>query len=251
MKIVFSDSRVRNRHGFTLMETVIAIGVVAVLLTTFLAVFGPASAGIRRALSAQEAGRLTNSLERELSSLREGPDEAYQNAFHKAFDWIQDSGKSEKAVFLYNYRADPKRIREDASLEPYGLADGGQSGRDFILQPAVRRKGDADADLREDLDRVEGRVYLVKMTQMIYDGAQDPVLVPGTHAQIKNMHSHDPIDDVEDYPGAVIAYTADFYALKSNRFDYIENLDLIDDNEDGDPDLLGKPLFSRNLGVRR
>ena len=76
MKIVFSDSRVRNRHGFTLMETVIAIGVVAVLLTTFLAVFGPASAGIRRALSAQEAGRLTNSLERELSSLREGPDEA-------------------------------------------------------------------------------------------------------------------------------------------------------------------------------
>ena len=72
MKIVFSDSRVRNRHGFTLMETVIAIGVVAVLLTTFLAVFGPASAGIRRALSAQEAGRLTNSLERELSSLRRG-----------------------------------------------------------------------------------------------------------------------------------------------------------------------------------
>ena len=106
----------------------------------------------------------------------------------------------------------------------------------------MRRKGDADADLREDLDRVEGRVYLVKMTQMIYDGAQDPVLVPGTHAQIKNMHSHDPIDDVEEYPGAVIAYTADFYALKSNRFDYIENLDLIDDNEDGDPDSVS-PCF--------
>ena len=65
------------------------------------------------------------------------------------------------------------------------------------------------------------------------------------------MCIRDRIDDVEDYPGAVIAYTADFYALKSNRFDYIENLDLIDDNEDGDPDLLGKPLFSRNLGVRR
>ena len=250
MNMVLSQSRPGNRHGFTLMETVIAIGVVAVLLTTFLAVFGPASAGIRKALSAQEAGRLTNSLERELSSLREGPDGAYENAFHKAFEWIRDSGKEDKAVFLYNYRGDPQQIREDASLEPFALANG-QSGRDFILQPAVRRFGDADQDFREDLERIEGRVYLVKMTQMIYDDAQDPVLVPGTHGQIKNMHSHEPIDNVVDYPGAVIAYTADFYALKSNKFDYIERLDLIDDNGDGDPDLLGKPLFSRNLGVRR
>ena len=65
------------------------------------------------------------------------------------------------------------------------------------------------------------------------------------------MHSQDPINDVDSYPGAVIAYTADFYALKSNRIDYIERLDLTDENGDGDPDLLGKPLFSRNLGVRR
>ena len=167
MNMVLSQSRPGNRHGFTLMETVIAIGVVAVLLTTFLAVFGPASAGIRKALSAQEAGRLTNSLERELSSLREGPDGAYENAFHKAFEWIRDSGKEDKAVFLYNYRGNPQQIREDASLEPFALATG-QSGRDFILQPAVRRVGDADQDFREDLERIEGRVYLVKMTQMIY-----------------------------------------------------------------------------------
>ena len=166
MNMVLSQSRPGNRHGFTLMETVIAIGVVAVLLTTFLAVFGPASAGIRKALSAQEAGRLTNSLERELSSLREGPDGAYENAFHKAFEWIRDSGKEDKAVFLYNYRGDPQQIREDASLEPFALANG-QSGRDFILQPAVRRFGDADQDFEEDLERIEGRVYLVKMTQMI------------------------------------------------------------------------------------
>ncbi len=40
------------------MESVIAIGIVAILLTTFLAVFGPATQGIRRALSVQEADRL-------------------------------------------------------------------------------------------------------------------------------------------------------------------------------------------------
>ena len=244
MNRIFFQPGPVDRRGFTLMETVIAIGVVAVLLTTFLAVFGPAQSTIRRALSAQEAGRLTTSLERELSSLREGPDEAYDNFFHKAFEWIRDSGKPENAVF------DPKKIREDASLEPFTL-DNGQSGRDFILQPAVRRRGDADGDFKADLEKVDGRIYLVRMTQMIYDDAQDPVLIPGTHGQIKNMHSHDPIENVISYPGAIIAYTANFYPLKSNSFEYIENLDLRDANDDGNPDSLGKPLFSRNLGVRR
>ena len=44
------------------MESVIAIGVVAILLTTFLAVFGPATQGIRRASSTQEADRLAATL---------------------------------------------------------------------------------------------------------------------------------------------------------------------------------------------
>ena len=96
MNTIFAQPARPSRRGFTLMETVIAIGVVAVLLTTFLAVFGPASSSIRRALSAQEAGRLTTSLERELRTLRVGPDDAYENSFHKAFEWIRDSGKPEK-----------------------------------------------------------------------------------------------------------------------------------------------------------
>ena len=66
MNTILSQPGRTGRRGFTLMETVIAIGVVAVLLTTFLAVFGPASSSIRRVLSAQEAGRLTTTLEREL-----------------------------------------------------------------------------------------------------------------------------------------------------------------------------------------
>ncbi len=41
------------------------------------------------------------------------------------------------------------------------------------------------------------------------------------------------------------------YGLKSNNYEFIERLDLSDANGDGDPDSLGKPLFSRNLGVRR
>ena len=73
-----------TRGGFTLIESVIAIGVVAILLTTFLAVFGPASQSIRRSISVQEADRLQSALEREFQILREGPDDKFQTAFEKS-----------------------------------------------------------------------------------------------------------------------------------------------------------------------
>ena len=43
--------KLRSVGAFTLMETVIAIGVLAVLLTGFMAVFTPAAQGIRRSIS--------------------------------------------------------------------------------------------------------------------------------------------------------------------------------------------------------
>lgn len=232
------------------MESVIAIGVVAVLLTTFLAVFGPASQSIRRALSAQDADRLQSTLENELQVLREGTDSQFENAFEKAFSWIEKSGDADTAVLLYTYRGDPTDIRPDGTLEPYDQ-DGGQSGRDFILQPSVRRRGDANPKMEEDLARVEGQIFYVRMTQLIFDPASG-ALVPGEHGKITNMHDEgETANDAKDYPGGMIAFAASFYALKSNSLKYIENLDLGDDNGDGNPDKLGRPLFTRNLGVRR
>lgn len=237
-----------SRTGFTLMETVIAIGVVAVLLTTFLAVFGPASQDIRRAISAQDANRLQSALERELQILRDGTDSTYGTAFEKAFDWILNSGDSSKAVILYNYRGDPKSIRADGSLEPYAESDG-QSGRDFILQPGVRRRGDADPDLEQDLETIEGQAFYVHMTQLIFDNGE---LVQGAAGEIVGPYSGgQSYDSAEDYPEAVILYSADFYALRSNSLQYLESLDLSDSNGDGRPDGIGRPLFSRNLAVRR
>ncbi len=238
-------------RGFTLMETVIAIGVVAVLLTTFLAVFGPASQSIRRSLSAQDADRLQTALKRELQILREGTDKNSTSSFEKAFDWIQNSGKPEKAILLYNYRGDPTDIRTDGSLEAYqsGDANPGKSGIDFVLQPAVRRKGDSDPDLEKDLAAVEGQVYYVRMTQLVFEGGE---LTEGEHGKIKDPHdpAGEEITSADKYPEAVIAFNAVIYALRSNNIEYINELDLDDAANDG-PDNLGKPLFSRNLGVRR
>ena len=60
------------KSGFTLAESVIALGILVVLITGFLAVFGPAATAIRRTLSGEEASRMQSALEQELSQLREG-----------------------------------------------------------------------------------------------------------------------------------------------------------------------------------
>lgn len=238
----------KSARGFTLMESVIAIGVVAVLLTTFLAIFGPASQSIRRALSAQEADRLQTALERELQILREGTDSEYQTPFEKAFDWIKESTDPSNAVLLYNYRGDPTNIRPDGSLEPY-RGDEGQSGKDYILQPAVRRLSDSSQNFEKDLEEVEGQVYYVSMTQLVFENGG---LIPGEPGKIVDPHNPgESYDSVGSFPEAVVAYNADFYALRSNSYEYIKQLDLADGNGDGRPDKLGLPLFSRNLAVRR
>ena len=62
----------KPKRGFTLVESVIALGILVVLITGFLAVFGPAAETIRKTLSIDEASRLQASLEYELTHLREG-----------------------------------------------------------------------------------------------------------------------------------------------------------------------------------
>lgn len=241
----------RVRQGFTLMETVIAIGVVAVLLTTFLAVFGPASQSIERALSAKEANRLQSALERELQILREETDDVdeFASPFEKAFDWIKESGNSTKAVLIYNYRGDPTNIRDDGSLAPYEDNEG-QPGEDYLLQAGVRRMGDNDTYLQEDLKQVEGRVYLVRMTQLIFG---DGTMETGQHGTISDPHEDgESYDDATDYPEGVVAFNAEFYGLRSRDFNYLQNnLDLDDSNGDGKPDRLGTPLFTRPIAIRR
>ncbi|MDA0767076.1 MAG: type II secretion system protein [Verrucomicrobia bacterium] len=235
-----------NKHthpkGFTLMESVIAIGIVAILLTTFLAVFGPATQGIRKAISIQEADRLASALERELQVLRPESDKNFDTAFDKAFSWIQDSGKdvNPSAVFLYNYKGDPTQMRSDGTMEPYtGVT--GEPGKEFILQPSVRRIG--DSELKDDLEAVVGPIYFVKATQLVFDNGS---LTLGTPGQIVDPHGGaGGALDSNSYPEAVIAYNAQVYLLRSNTFQYVERFDPTD------KEVLGQPLFSRNLAVRR
>ncbi len=240
-----------KRRGFTLLETVIAIGVLAVLLTAFLGVFGPATAGIRRAINVQEADRLASTLEQELVNLR-GTTEAttYPTGFDKAYQWIEDSMKksSPNLLFIYQYRGDPSNLRPDGTLEAY-LKPTGVAGKEFTVIPMVRRRN--DPLFEKDLAALEGRVFAVRMTQLVFNNGQ---LTLTTDEIIKDPSpGNDPPGTVPPagagaagkYPEAVIAFSAEFFGVSSTAPAFLRT------GGKFDPTKLKSPIFTRNLAVRR
>jgi prepilin-type N-terminal cleavage/methylation domain-containing protein len=248
-----------RKRGFTLLETVIAIGVLAVLLTGFMIVFAPAAAGIRKAINVQEADRLTSALEQELVTLRSGEQSAkIVTGFDKAFQMIEDAMKksSPEVIFVYQYRGDLKSSpRSDGTYEPYDKkASDGVPGEDYIVVPMARRRvglgSGTDPYFQEDLKALDGRVFAVKTNQLVFTtGGQ---LSPSTSDKIE-----DPTPTTGgtstgggssvsgNYPEAVIAFSADFFGVQSSSYDYLKS------GGKFDPSKLKNPMFSRNLAVRR
>ena len=250
-----SNSRPRHgRQGFTLVETVIAMGIITIMVTGFLAAFGPAVQGIRKSLSAKEANRLATTLEYELSVLRAG-DEAtqYATSFEKAYKWIKGSGGSvrDDIVLLYQYRGDPASVRDDGTLQPQADRSKKIPGQDYVLQSVVRRLGDARVGQELVPGVVEGRVFYVRMNQLIFtDGALG--LTTDLGEIIDPTEPRDATTTHLDYPEAVIAFQAEYYVLKSSIYGYVNSqFELTDANGDGHPDSAGKPVFTRNMAIRR
>lgn len=234
----------KSRHGFTLMETLLAIAVVAVLLTTFLAVFGPATSGIRRAISVQDADRLASALEHELSTLRQDEIGTFNTAFDKAFQWVSDSGTLSNAVLLFNYRGSTTQST-NGQPNPF-IADLGSPGRDYTVQSAVRRISSAD-DLQQFLAAVEGRSFVVRMSQLVRD--QNGGLIPAPAGSPLVSSDGQVASDSSTFTDAVIAFQAEFFLLPANNFTYV-NGPLAQAGQDFER-ALGNPLFTRNMAVLR
>ena len=240
MKINTTSKRF-SRRGFTLAESVIAIGILVVLITGFLAVFGPAATAIRRTLSAQEASRLQTTLERELSILRPGDDEDnYDSSLEKAFDYIATSHDQGRSIMVYNYRGSLVQTREDGTPEPE-TEQNGVAGEDYLVIPMVRRMDDPFLD--EDFEAIEGRVFFVKMTQLIYES--ESLEVAEEPGQIVDPHDEgsDFTQNANEYPDAMVAVEAQFFILPTRSIGYI--------NGAFNPEDFTRPVFRRNLGIRR
>jgi len=229
--------------AFTLMETVIAIGVLAVLLTGFMAVFTPAAQGIRRSISSEQADRLTTTLEMELATLRTGqetPNPA--TGFDKAFGWIQKGNTVDTAIFVYQYRGDPDptKIRADGTPAPK-LEITGEPGKDYIVHSMARRL--TDAELANDLKAIEGSVFFVKPTQLVFAAGE---LKAGNPGKIMNADTTEAADPVA-YKEAVIAFSAEFHNVPTKSIAYLKSTTFTTRFNS----TTIKPIFTRNLAVRR
>jgi prepilin-type N-terminal cleavage/methylation domain-containing protein len=227
-----------RKSGFSLIETVIAIGVLAVLLTGFMVVFAPAAAGIRKSISVQEADRLASTLEQELVTSRQGDPVP---GFSKAFEWIKSSDNVNNALLVYQYRGSLSSLRPDGTPAPVAAAGDNLPGKDYAVVTMVRRKN--DSKFNEDLEAVEGGVYLVKCTQVVFNSGELKTGTAGKIVDPKNPGTDAASADV--YPEAVIAFSAEFYALPGKRAGYFDGAFTQNFTK------FKNPVFTRNLAVRR
>lgn len=233
-----------RKSGFTLLETVIAIGVLAVLLTGFMYVFGPAANGIRRAINVQEADRLASTLERELVTVRETGATASANGFEKAYKWIEGSYNPNEAIFVYQYRGDPAQQRPDGTLEAMPLLQG-TPGKDYVVQPMARQL--SDPLFAKDIKAIEGGLFLVKCLQLTYTGSKDEMEAkPASKGRISSPDGSGGGGGAENYPDAVIAFAAEFHSMPAKTIDYLKSPPFKTRFEKGK-----NPVFVRNLAVRR
>ncbi len=228
-----------SKHfGFTLLETVIAIGVLAVLLTGFMVVFAPAAEGIRKSINVQQADRMASTLEQELVTPRDNE----PTGFDKAFNWIRDSDKLTGALAVYQYRGRPSDLRpDDNTPKPEPSLDGKSPGKDYIVVPMVRRLN--DTKFKEDLSAIEGAVYVVKCSQLVFNNGELKVGTPGVIIDPKGSA---PAPTSEVYPEAVVAFAADFYLMPAKSDNYFKSPAFTAKFPD-----LKSPVFTRNLAVRR
>lgn len=235
-----------KKRGFTLLETVIAIGVLAVLLTGFMVVFAPAAEGIRKSINVQQADRMASSLEQELVTLRVGEETAdIKTGFSKSFDWIKKSNTATDALFAYQYRGKVSVLRTDGTREPEPSLSGKTPGQDYVVVPMVRRR--SDPKFLEDLEAIEGSVYLVKCTQLVFDITAKQ-LKAGTAGMIIDPKgtAAAPVATPDAYPEAVIAFTSEFYLMPAKSASYLTGTAFTTKFP-----TLKSPVFSRNLAVRR
>lgn len=237
-------TRTFSHRGFTLLETVIAIGVLAVLLTGFMVVFTPAAEGIRKSINVQQADRMASAVEQELVTLRTGdakpPD--IVTGFDKSYAWIKDSDKATSALLVYQYRGEIGGTpRSDGTSKPVVALKNKLPGKDYVVIPTVRRK--SDANFKDDLAAVEGPVYLVKCTQLVFTAGELKLGKPGAITDPKGTAAS---TSGADYPEAVIAFSADFYQMPAKTKAYFDSAAFTTKFS-----TVKNPVFSRNLAVRR
>ena len=248
-KQVIQKKSFNKKPGFTLVEVAIAIGMMAVMISSFMVVFGPSIKGIDKSLSAKEADRLTNALELELNVLRNG--ETYATTFDKSFWWIKQSTQNSKnPVLIYQYRGNPNSVRTDGTLNPYAYnaTNPGIPGVNYVIQTSVRRLNDTfhNSKIQAELAPgvLEGKVYYARLTQLRYDtsGEMVPTTAENNITKLQPTHANTATPANYTYD-AVLPFRARFYEVKPPLWSYIDATWSVAN--------VGNPVVTKNMAVMR
>jgi len=240
----------KSCKGFSLVEVVVALGIVGLLLTGFIGVFGSAQRNISRAISVKEANILKDALETEMSLLRT-TDTDFTTSFQKAFEMIVDSSDASATTLVYQYKADPSSDAESGILPVYN-AEGGLAGQDFITQVAVRKLGASGTAslLAEELQPnvVEGNVYAVKMRQLFPSETDFNILELQEESDSLAFFTPDLTKDTtsssDSFTDANVTFQAEFFQIPSNSASFVTG-------GTWDFDTMGAPVARINAAIRR
>jgi len=144
---------------------------------------------------------------------------------------------------VYQYRGELGGTpRPDGTPKPVVSLKDKLPGKDYVVIPTVRRK--SDSNFNDDLNAVEGPVYLVKCTQLVFAAGQLGLGTLGIIADPKGTGGAS--TSGATYPEAVIAFSAEFYQMPGKTKAYFDSGAFTTKFS-----AVKNPVFTRNLAVRR
>lgn len=237
--------------GFTLMETLLAIGLVSMLISIFLTILVPSRSLIQQALTKQESDRLVSVLRAEINTIRphERSMDAQQSApgqyntpFDKGFYWVLSSFRPETSIVIFSYRADTSKPLNNDGTYPAIPANKAKPGKDSIITTIACPMNSPIH--KKDIQYAVGPVFLVKLTQIEQLNAGEFKLAtsPGVISNSGSPEKFYSQENTQWQWGGAIFCRADFYMMTPpNPARY-----------KGRPwSRVGRPVFSANISFRR
>ncbi len=246
-----NQQRTRSKRAFTLVEALLAIGIVGMLLGIFMTLFVPVKSMLTAALAREESGRIINALTTEMGNLRPNERAAasatrsakgkYLTSFDKSFFWFLESKRPSTSIAIFSYRADiSKRPQADGSYPPVprGRSVAPENTELITMAAPLNSKLHRNA-----IRQAVGPVFLVRMTQLVPRGQGEFKLAtrPGVLEGGSSPSTY--VSSDEDNPwGGIVNYRADFYRLFPTDPARYTTKSWND---------FTQPIFSTNLSFRR
>jgi len=149
------------------METVVALSIAAVALSFFVAAYAPATIGIQRANSVEEAKLLAPAVEAELNTLRRTFDGGAASSFEKAFGLVSGGN----LLLAHKYRADATANALDGIYPSTSVdftSEESSSSQPMSIETLVMDMNNAVAfpGATPPLQSIEGSCFAVALTQL-------------------------------------------------------------------------------------